>query len=46
MRALARLNCCSWYLMPPIRKEPPSMNNVLLTIAPAIDALTKRYCPA
>ena len=37
-RALTRLYSCVWYLMPPRRNDAPSMNNVLVTIAPAIDA--------
>ena len=46
MRALTRLNSCVWCLSPPRRNDAPSMNNVLVTIAPAIDALTSMYSPA
>ena len=45
-RALTRLNSCTWYFKPPRRNAAPSMNNVFVTIAPAIDALTSMYCPA
>ena len=45
-RALARLYSCTWCLSPPSRNDMPSMNSVLVTIAPAIDAFTSVYCPA
>ena len=45
-RALPRLYSCTWCLSPPSRNDTPNMNNVLVTIAPAMDAFTKAYCPA
>ena len=45
-RALARLYSCTWCLSPPSRNDAPNMNNVLVTIAPAMDAFTSVYCPA
>ena len=45
-RALTRLYSCTWCLSPPSRNDAPSMNNVLVTIAPAMDAFTSMYCPA
>src|SRR5262245_16108861 len=39
-RALIRLNSCTWCLSPPRKKEVPNMNNVVITTAPAMDALT------
>ncbi len=45
-RALTRLYSCTWYLSPPSRNDAPSMNSVLVTIAPAIDAFTSMYSPA
>ena len=45
-RALTRLNSCTWCLSPPSRNDAPSMNSVLVTIAPAMDAFTSMYCPA
>ena len=45
-RALTRLYSCTWYLSPPRRNDAPSMNSVLVTIAPAMDAFTSMYCPA
>ena len=45
-RALTRLYSCTWCLSPPSRNDAPSMNSVLVTIAPAIDAFTSMYCPA
>ena len=45
-RALTRLNSCTWCLSPPSRNEAPSMNSVLVTMAPAMDAFTSMYCPA
>ena len=33
-------------LSPPSRNDAPNMNNVLVTIAPAMDAFTSAYCPA
>ena len=45
-RALTRLYSCTWYLSPPSRNDAPSMNSVLVTMAPAIDAFTSMYCPA
>src|SRR6266403_4876264 len=45
-RALTRLYSCTWCLSPPSRNEAPSMNSVLVTMAPAIDAFTSMYCPA
>ena len=41
-----RLNSWTWCRSPPSRNDAPSMNRVLVTIAPAIDALTSMYCPA
>ena len=46
MRALTRLYSCSWCLSPPSRNDAPRMNNVLVTIVPAMDAFTSMYCPA
>ena len=46
MRALTRLNSCMWCFSPPSRNDAPSMNSVLVTIAPAIDAFTSMYSPA
>ena len=46
MRALALLYSCTWCLSPPRRNDAPSMNSVLVTIAPAMDAFTSMYCPA
>src|SRR5579862_2053120 len=45
-RAPARLNSCTWCFSPPSRKDAPSINNVLVTIAPTIEALTSVYSPA
>src|SRR5260370_1874433 len=45
-RALTRLYSCVWYLMPPRRKAAPSMNKLLVTIAPAMDAFTSIVWPA
>ena len=45
MRALTRLYSCTWYLSPPSRNDAPSMNSVLVTIAPAMDAFTSMYSP-
>src|SRR5436190_1958636 len=45
-RALPRSYSCTWCFSPPSRNDMPSMNNVLVTIAPAIDAFTRVYCPA
>src|SRR5258707_12084680 len=45
-RALALLYSCTWCLSPPSRNDAPNMNNVLVTIAPAMDAFTRVYCPA
>jgi hypothetical protein len=45
-RALTRLYSCMWCLMPPRRNDAPSMNNVLVTIAPAMDAFTSIVWPA
>ena len=45
-RALTRLYSCTWCLSPPSRNDAPSMNSVLVTIAPAMDAFTSMYCPA
>ena len=45
-RALAGLNSCTWCLSPPSRNDAPSMNSVLVTIAPAMDAFTSMYWPA
>src|SRR4029077_13214046 len=45
-RALLRLYSCTWCLRPPTRNDAPSMNSVLVTIAPAMEALTSTYCPA
>ena len=45
-RALPRLYSWTWCLSPPSRNDAPSMNNVLVTIAPAMDAFTSMYCPA
>ena len=42
-RALALLYSCAWCLSPPRRNDAPNMNSVLVTIAPAMDALTKVY---
>ena len=44
-RALPLLYSCTWCLSPPSRNDTPSMNNVLVTIAPAIDAFTKHILP-
>ena len=46
MRALMRLYSCTWYFSPPSRNDAPSMNSVLVTIAPAMEAFTSMYCPA
>ena len=45
-RALTRLYSWMWYLSPPSRNDAPSMNSVLVTIAPAMDAFTSTYSPA
>ena len=45
MRALTRLYSCTWCLSPPSRNDAPSMNSVLVTIAPAMDAFTSMYSP-
>ena len=45
-RALTRLYSCVWCLMPPRRNDAPSMNKVLVTIAPAMDAFTNIVWPA
>ena len=45
-RAPTRLNSCTWYLRPPSRNDVPSMNRLLVTIAPATDAFTSMYWPA
>ena len=44
-RALTRLYSCTWCFSPPSRNDAPSMNSVLVTIAPAIDAFTSMYSP-
>jgi hypothetical protein len=46
MRALTRLYSCTWCLRPPRRNDAPSMNKVLVTIAPATEAFTNMCCPA
>ena len=46
MRALTRLYSCTWCFNPPSRNDAPSMNSVLVTMAPASDAFTSAYCPA
>jgi len=43
MRALTRLYSCTWCLSPPSRNDAPSMNSVLVTIAPGDDAFTSSY---
>ena len=44
-RAPTRL--CSCTILEPAKQErAPNMNNVLVTIAPAMEALTRVYCPA
>src|SRR5436190_4788784 len=45
-RAVIRLYSCSWCFSPPRRNDAPRMNNVLVTIVPAMDAFTSMYCPA
>ena len=45
-RALTWLYSCTWCLSPPSRNDIPRMNNVLVTIVPAMDAFTSVYCPA
>ena len=45
-RALIRLKSCVWNLSPPRRNDAPSMKSELVTMAPAIDALTSMYWPA
>jgi hypothetical protein len=45
-RALALSYSCTWCLSPPSRNDMPNMNKVLVTIAPAMDAFTRVYCPA
>ena len=45
-RAPARLYSCTRCFSPPSRKDAPSTNSVLVTIAPAMDAFTSVYCPA
>ena len=45
-RAPALLNSCTRCLSPPSRNDAPSMNRVLATIAPAMEAFTSMYCPA
>lgn len=45
-RALTWLNSCTWYLSPPSRNDMPGTKSALVTIAPAIDALTSMYSPA
>ena len=42
-RAPTRLNSCTWCLRPPRRNDAPSMNRLLVTIAPATDAFTSMY---
>jgi hypothetical protein len=45
-RAPTRLYSCTRCFNPPSRKDAPSMKSVLATIAPAMDAFTRMYCPA
>ena len=45
-RALTLLYSCTRCLSPPRRNDAPNMNKVLVTIAPAMDAFTRVYCPA
>ena len=40
-RALLLLYSCTWCFSPPSRNDAPSMNNVLVTIAPAMEAFTR-----
>ena len=44
-RALTRLYSCVWCFRPPRRNDAPSRKSVLVTTAPAIDALTSVNCP-
>ena len=46
VRALAGLNSCVWCFKPPSRNAPPSMNRLLVTIAPVIEAFTRSSIPA
>ena len=45
-RAVARLYSWTWCVRPPRRNDTPSMNSVLVTIAPAMEPFTSAYSPA